>query len=198
MKLFSKRSVVLFAGVMAVCAFAVPSMASAATWGPASSEQTLTSTDLFFTTDPGLTTGSTCSVAQFTATVTATRLDITSATFDRCVGEAGLANCTATPVAQRLPWTATPTTPVVIDGVHISVLFEHKPGVANCPAPGAISTLTGNLQGGTFNDTTHTLHFLNATGLTSHLIGGASSSTTVTGTITDDDGAAPNGFLTLT
>jgi hypothetical protein len=194
MKRFSKKSVVLFAGVMAVCAFAMPAMASAATWGPVGgNDHVLTSTNLGFTTDGVTPAGSTCAVAQFTTTVTATRLDITSATFHRCVGVDALATCTATPVAQRLPWTATPTTPVVIDGVHVSVTFEHKPGVANCPAPGASATLTGNLAGGVFNDTTHTLHLLNATGTTSHFAG-VSSPATVTGTIIDD--VTP--FVTLT
>jgi hypothetical protein len=73
------------------------------------------------------------------------------------------------------------------------MLFEHKPGVANCAAPGAVATLTGNLHGGIFNDTTHTLHFVNATGTTLHL--GASSAVTVTGTFTDPHSASP---LTLT
>ena len=34
MKKFSKKGVLLFAGAMALCAFVMPSMASAASWGP--------------------------------------------------------------------------------------------------------------------------------------------------------------------
>jgi hypothetical protein len=193
MKRFSKRSVVLLAGVMAVCALAVPSMTSAATWGPVGGgHQVLTSFEIFVTTDP-IGIGWTCSTTEITTTVTATRLDITSATFDRCTGLGATVNCTVTPVAQRLPWTATPTTPVAIDGVHVSVSFEQKPNQANCAAPGLLSTLTGNLGGGVFNDTSHEIVFTNATGLTSHA-GGASSPATVTGTLADN--VTP--FLTLT
>jgi hypothetical protein len=186
MKRFSKKSVVLFAGVMAVCAFAVPSMASAATWGPVGgNDQVLTSTNLGFITDAAVPAGSSCATASFTTTVTATALDITSATFVNCTGVGATANCTATPAAQNLPWTATPGTPVVIDRVHVRVLFEHKPGGASCAANGGAATLTGTLGGGVWSNATRTLELASATGTTSHF-GGASSPATVNGTITDD------------
>ena len=41
MKKFSKKGVLLFAGAMAVCAFAMPSMASASSWGVVGSHHTL-------------------------------------------------------------------------------------------------------------------------------------------------------------
>ena len=51
MKKLSKKGVLLFAGAMAVCAFAMPAMASASSWGVVGTHHTLTSSNLGFTTD---------------------------------------------------------------------------------------------------------------------------------------------------
>jgi hypothetical protein len=98
MKKFSKRSVLLFAAAMALCAFAMPSMASGSSWGPVGSEHTLDSTDFGFTSDV---TGATsmCDRTQFTVTVTSTaNIEIDSVAFTGCTftAEALGATCTLT------------------------------------------------------------------------------------------------------
>jgi hypothetical protein len=171
MKKFSKKSVLLFAAAMAVCAFAMPSMASAASWSPINSEHTLDSANTGFSS-AAIT--SVCSVSQFTATVNATgsALSISSALFRGCTatGPAPVGVCTATSVGTGFPWAATPvsTNNIQIHNINIDVRFENHPGSTACGINGATTSLTGTLSsGGTFFDNTHVLHLTSAPGLTS-------------------------------
>jgi hypothetical protein len=183
LKKFSKRSMLLFAGVMALAAF-VPSMASAASWGVVGSEHTLDSPDLQFSMAGAVPGGSSCAVSQFTVDVrSAAVVTITSATFDNCVGTgANGTGCTVTAKATKLPWTATGTTTdtIQIHGVHVDVKFS----AAGCTFANADITWTGTLTGGTWDPLAHQVTFVADSGLVSHSALG-STPASVTGTIRD-------------
>jgi hypothetical protein len=195
MKKFSKKSVLLFAGAMTVCAFAMPSIASAASWGVIGSEHTLHSANLGFTADvtPIGAIGSSCAESTFTIDVrNAAALTITSATFRNCTGFGGaVGDCTVTPVATNLPWTATGTTTsnIQINGVRIDVRFETKPGAAagSCAFVHNQDILvTGTLNSGVWDPAAHQVTYNQATGLVGHNAQlGNNVPLTVTGTIRD-------------
>lgn len=196
MNKLSKKRAALLAGVMTVCVLAMPSITSAATWGTVGTEHTLTSTNLQVSTAPVTITWS-CASSTLTASVASTaNLEITAMTFTNCTGAAQVANCTVTPTANNLPWTATgpSTTDVTVDRVEVRLVLDHKPGAALCAANGLTATITGTQQGGSFGDTGHLIQFTNDTGLVSHLDDATSSIVTTSGTYVDT--AAP--FLTLT
>jgi hypothetical protein len=193
MKKFSRKSALLFAGVMALCAFAMPSMASAASWGVIGTPHALDGPGLGFVshTSSGI-AGSSCAETQFNTDVTsAAVLTITSTTFKNCSGTGIATGCTVTPVGTRLPWQATgvSTTDVRIDNVHIDVRFETRPpaGGTACALNGINVTLTGTLLGGRWDSAGSQVTYTNATGLIGHSILG-SSVATVTGTIRDTPG----------
>jgi hypothetical protein len=192
MKMFSKRGVLLFGAALMVCAFAVPSMASAASWGVIGSTHVLDSSDLSFLghTTSG-TLGEVCADSQFHSDVRNTAiLTITSASFKNCMGTGALgANCTVTRTSTRFPWSATgaSTTNVQIHDVHVDVKYENTPGNPTaCAVNGAIVTWTGTLNSGSWNASTHSVTFTNATGLvaTSTSLAGVTN-VTVSGTIRD-------------
>ena len=201
MKKFSKKGVLLFAGGMAVCAFGMPSMASAATWGGIGTDHTLHSTNVGFTGSPAGPVTSLCTNSTWTVDVrSAAALTVTSATFKGCTASgAAIGTCTWTWTVTPLnspDWTVTgPTTDnVQIHSVNIDITYEQHPGSASCAAPGARQTLTGTLTGGFFNDTTHALILADEEGLVSHTLGGVQNQpVTVRATFTDTVGT-----LTLT
>jgi hypothetical protein len=193
MKKFSKKSVLLFAAAMALCAFAMPSMASAASWGPIGTEHTLDSTDIGFANDTNGAT-SMCERAQFTVTVTtAANIEIDTANFSNCLLNAEQlgATCTATSTATGLPWTATArtTSDIQIHGVNIDVVTTG----ATCGMFLTNQTvkITGTLAGARWlgnSPNPRRIELAGSTGLVSHLpasAGGSTSAITLTGTITD-------------
>jgi hypothetical protein len=192
MKKFSKKSVLLFAAVMSLSAFAMPSMASALSWSPiGGADHVLHSSDLTFTTDPAPSVGSKCVTATFTAAVdNANILTITATTFTNCMGIGAAANCTATPTGGNFPWIVTATNPVEIHNVDVTVQLENTPGNPTACATPVTTTLTGTLRFGTWSNATHAITYTGATGLTSDANG---LTATVSGTIADL--AAP--FITL-
>ena len=193
MKRFSKKGVLLFAGAMAVCAFAMPSTASASSWGTVGSHHTLSSTNLGFSNEVIL-AQSMCNSASFTARVTsAANLEITTATFAGCtlISAAFGATCTTTWTATNLPWTATAVTTsnIQIHGVHINVFSENHPGGVSCsPLTSQTFRITGTWTGARWlGNVTHQAELANATGLVNHAPAafGGSLPITSTGTITD-------------
>jgi hypothetical protein len=181
MKKFSKKGVLLFAAAMALCAFAMPSMAPAASFSPVGLETTLHSADVGFTSaNPALgRINSNCTRSNFTVRVTsAALLDVIGATFGgHCTAQfldvAGAPICTSTAQATTLPYrgTAPSATNITIDGVRIDVGFENTPGNANCTTAGLTGgsiIITGNLTGGVYNNGPRTLVYSNAPGLVSH------------------------------
>jgi hypothetical protein len=195
MKKFSKRSVLLFGAVLAVCAFAVPSLASAASWdGGGTVTHQLASANLGFTIEAPQVIGSSCANSEFDSdVVSAATLRITGARFLNCRGTGLGVNCTVTPTGRNFPWTATaPTTTTIgIDGVHVSVAFENHPDGTACGVNGLTTTLTGNLTGGSWDPSAtganRRVTFRNAPGTTSHSSLG-SNAAFVTGDIRDTAG----------
>jgi hypothetical protein len=197
MKKFPKKGVVLFAGVMAVCAFVMPAMSSAASWGVIGTEHTIHSPDLEFTTTMPLIGATTtqCTNSTFTIDVrSAAALTVTSATFRACTATgAGIGTCTLTVTATP---TATPdwnvtgitTSDVRINSVDVDITFENHPGSSSCvnvlhqPV-----TLTGILGGGQWTGNganQHEVIFLNDEGISSHGPTGTSA-LTISGTFRD-------------
>jgi hypothetical protein len=193
MKKFSTRGVLRFAGAMAVCMFALPSAASAASWGPLSSHHTLDSPNLGFTSSFLGGTTSQCVQSSFTTRVTsAQNLEITSASFNGCtVSGPSIGTCTGTLVATRLPWTATAVTTsnLQIHGIHIDGRSEQPPGSNLCAAfaVGLLTTLTGTLTGGNYTSPGR-LDFNNAEGLVTHSVSGNNVPLTFRALFTDTQG----------
>jgi hypothetical protein len=196
MKKFSKKGVLLFAAAMALCAFAMPSMASASTWGSVPSEHTLTSTaagPVGFSAD-ALGTTSDCARTGFTVDVVSSAVvEITSASFVGCTATGPAASvgfCSATSTATGLPWTATAvsTSNIQIHGVNIDVAFENHPGSTACVGAGLTLRITGTLTGAKWTGNgagQHSIELLGATGLVSHSAVGNNVPITTTGTVTD-------------
>jgi hypothetical protein len=201
MKKFSKKSVLLFAAAMALCAFAMPSMASASSWGLVPSHHTLTSPDIGFINDSTVdgTITSMCTSSTFTTRVVSTaNIEIDTASFNGCTLSAGaiIGQCTATAGPTNLPWTATAvsTSNVQIRGVNIDVFLENRPGGAACAGAGATIRITGTLAGGEWTGNGANQHEVllttgtgarAASGLVSHSALGAGLPITVTGTVRD-------------
>ena len=193
MKKYSKKSVLLFAALMALCAFAMPSMASASSWAPIGTEHTLDG-NLGFSSD-ALGTQSDCAQVQFTGhVVNAAIVEITSGLFRNCtLTGATTGNCTVTATGTNFPWTATArtTSDIQIHGVDIDVFLETRLGGAagSCPAEGVSIRITGTLSGGKWNGNGAGLRGINvlgATGLVSHSIFGNGQVVTPTGTVSDN------------
>jgi hypothetical protein len=208
MKKFSKKGVLLFAGAMAVCAFVMPSMASAASWGPVGLSTVLHSSNIGFTsTSPVFgRVSSSCTRSSFTAhVVTATNLNITTASFGgHCIGVfpdvANAPTCTATTNTTLLPWrgTAVTTSDIEIHGINIDITFENTPGNTSCsasPVNDSKVLITGRLTGGQWNGNAvgqRSVTFANDPGLIAHALGTATTSQAlVSGTI------ASTGALTV-
>ncbi|HEX5923662.1 MAG TPA: hypothetical protein VFY45_07505 [Baekduia sp.] len=198
MKKLSKKSVLLFGAVLAVCAFAAP-MASAASWSPIGTTARLASTNLGFSQaiGGGLTVGSSCALSTFDGDVaSAAVLTITGGRFDNCVGTGLAAGCTVTATGTRFHWTATgvSTTDIQIHGIHVDVRFETAPGGGACNSlvHNTNITLTGTLTGGSFDPSSIGLNrkvtFVNASGLVSHSALANGAPTLVTGTFFDPAG----------
>jgi hypothetical protein len=171
MRKSSKKGVSLFAAVMAVCAFAMPAMSSAASWGLIGTEHTLHSANLGFTASHPIlgTITSSCTESTFTIDVrSAAALTITNASLNNCtsIGPV-IGDCTATVNATTLPWTATGTTTsnVQIHDIRFDWRFETKPGAAagSCAqVNGESIVLTGTLSGGAWNAAQHEVTYFNA------------------------------------
>jgi hypothetical protein len=202
MKKLSKKSVLLFGAVLAVCAFAAP-MASAASWSVVGTNHTLASPNLAFSQaiGGGLTIGSSCSSSSFSTTVTsAALLTVNSGTFSNCSGTGVAAGCTVTATGTKFPWTGTAatTTSIGINGIHVDVRFETRPGGGACNAlvHNQNVTLTGNLTGGSADPsaigTNRRVTFVNASGVVSHSTLANGAPTLVNGTFSD-----PSGLLNI-
>ena len=183
MKKISKKSVLLFAAAMAICAFAMPSMASASSWGPVNTEHTLHTTNFGLINDTS-SISSMCSTAQFTVDVVSTAvIEITSASFTGCNWGGAIGTCTATSSCTNFPWTATArtTSDIQIHGVNINTFFEG----AACGVPSQTLRITGTITNERWlGNAAHSIELAGSHGLVSHFLG-ASSAITLTGTLTD-------------
>ncbi len=176
MKSFSRRGLLLFGVMLAVCAF-VPSLASAANWSPIGSTHHLFSPNLasFVTSGPFGVFGWSCrSVSMDADVVSANTIEITSAGFQQpCMGTGNPINCTTTPVG-TFPWTATATstTNVQIHGVNVTMTFENTPGNPTvCGFGHSTLLLTGTVAGGSWNPASNELTLSGLSGLAAHFLG---------------------------
>jgi hypothetical protein len=194
MKPLSKKGMSLFGAALAVCVFAVPSMASASSWGVIGSTHTLISANLGYVAH-GQTAPVTwtCLSSQFHVNVAnAAALRVTGVAFRSCSTIGLFGGCTVTPTATQLPWTITGTTTsnIQIEGLNMDLRFETLPpgGGSSCFQHNQNVTWTGTLNGGVWNAAQHEMNYTAATGTTLH---GLFSSThaaapmTVMGTIRD-------------
>jgi hypothetical protein len=190
----SRRRLPAFAAALAMCALAIPSAASAASWGPIGTGHTLTTSTLEFTAHPasGATLGWSCAQADVFVTVQSSSvLTNTTTTLAKCTGTGTAVHCIATSLATSPPWTVTgPTTSnVTFDNFHMDLMYVNKPGdPTGCTLSGmGIFTLTGVIAGGTWDAAGHQITYTNATGLTATFptpVG--PSRVTVSGTLRDD------------
>jgi hypothetical protein len=178
MKKLSQRGLLLFGVMLAVSAFVVPSMASAASWFQVGTTHQLFSPNLSATaTFPILgQTGWTCKGAELDVdVVSANTIEITSGRFNDCMGTLGQSNCTVTATGNNFPWTATATstTNVQIHGVNVTQVFENTPGNPNPCQTASTVTLTGTLTGGSWNPVTNELFVTDPQthGLTASVLG---------------------------
>jgi hypothetical protein len=185
-----KTTILLIGGVLAVCAFAAPTMALGPSWGPTNTPHLLTSTSLGLAAHVAGagSRGVICTHAQMSSQVLQlTRLTITGAAFASCHATGFAAGCTATVQSAGLPWLATPslTGNVRVLGVQLAIQFETQPGTARGCVPTSL-TVTGDLGGGNWVGPQHQIDFLGDVGLTTHILGVSGAwVTTVTGTLRD-------------
>jgi hypothetical protein len=189
-----KKSLVLAAAVAALTAIAVPSMASAANWGPVNTIHTLTSpSNITFNVTSAGGAISCSSGPRFTAQVrtpASPLMDMTSTTSNiPCTGTGTMAGCNFVLALNGLPlWNAdatSGTSNVKINSVNIEGTI----------CGGGTFTITGNLAGGVWSNLTRALAFTNGTGLTYTVTGGASSPVTVTASEFIKDTTSP--FVSL-
>ena len=163
------KKTTLIAVITAMAAFAVPSMASAATWAPAvPTLKTLTSTSpaVYYIYGSGNEQYSfTCSNSSLGVRArnpASSTLDITSASFTNCFSSGGFPCGTITVTATGLPWTATAS------GGNVTIT-EHLLVDEHC-LYGTPITVDGPTSG-TYNNATHTLSARATTTMYAYMIG---------------------------
>jgi hypothetical protein len=165
-----RKGAVTVSAVFAVCAFAVPSMASALSWGPIGTEHTLTATGLAFMAHTSFgQIGAQCNDSNFNVDVrSAAVITITTATFTNCTGTGIGANCAAAVHGAGFHWTATgiTTSNIQIHGVDITSTFT---GVG-CALAGDVARVTGTLTDGTWRgNAAHSITLAGVMGLVAHI-----------------------------
>ena len=198
LKMVSKKSMLLLGAALALCAFVLPSVASAASWSPVgTTDGRLDSSNLGFSI-PATGSGTVCSSSTFSVTVdTAAVSTVTGVNFANCHGVlGGPVGCTMTATATNLPWrvTAPDTTSIQIHGLDLDVSFETTPGTLNeCSGIGLQLRLTGTVTasftpgaaGSRFAD------FSGAAGMIAHIPGVGSFPAAAAGS------AVPTGLLNI-
>jgi hypothetical protein len=191
MKKFSTKSTLLFAAAMAVCAFAMPSMASAASWGVIGTEHTLHSPNYGYINHASAVTSS-CTNSTFTVDVASSaNLEITTANFRDCTTSGpAVGDCRTTTVATNLPWTATAVTTsnIQIHGIRIDVFLEDLPTGNTCSADGINLLVTGTTTLGRWTGNgagQHSMDLNGGPGLSQHSALGNGTPQTVNGLIRD-------------
>jgi hypothetical protein len=193
-----RKGAVVFGAVVAVCAFVMPSMASALSWAPVGTAHTLGANGLGFTAHTSMgPAGAQCANASFTADVrSAAVITITTAAFSNCTGTGVAANCTATVTASGFHWTATgiTTSNVQIHGINILNTFSG----GSCLLPGQTARVTGTLSNGTWRGNgagQHSITLADGTGLVAHIP--ALGSTPFVATVSDTLVVDNQGTITL-
>jgi hypothetical protein len=148
-----KKIAVLSAAIGAMAAFAMPSMASAAVWGPLNTNQTLTGSQaVYTTTDRVWDWQCDLQLGTHVRTPASSTLDVTSASWSRCQGR-GNFPCTGISMAPvGLPWTAVATSSTTAKfTMHGLVTMGGLCGGETADVQGTVT--------GTWNPTTHKFGF---------------------------------------
>ena len=175
LKIVSKKSMLLLGAVLALCAFVLPSVASAASWFPVgTTDGRIDSANVGFSI-PALGSGSSCTSSTFSATAhSAAVATITAASFNNCHGDLGSGvGCTTTTSITTTPWAATAidTTRIEIHNFAVDVYFETTPGTLNeCSNTGLNIRLTGTLTL-SYTPIPRVFDFNGAAGLAAHIPG---------------------------
>jgi hypothetical protein len=182
-----KKIAVLVTAMGAMAAFAVPSMASAAVWGPLNTNQTLTSSAASYDiSSQGISWRCNNQLGVHVRTPASSTLDVTSSSWTLCQGTGSFA-CTVSMAATGLPWTAVATSSTSVNfTMHARVTFG---GVCGSPT-------TSDVQGtvtGSWSAATHKLTFTNAPGFVMSYMG-----TTVGNVVFNSQLANASQTLTLT
>jgi hypothetical protein len=197
LKMVWKKSMLPLGAVLALCAFVLPSVASAASWAPVgTTDGRIDSGNLGFSS--AFLFGMSCTSSTLSVSVdSAAVATITSASFANCHGDIGSnVGCTQTWVGTNFPWRVTPvdTSRIEIHGVDIDVSFEATPGTLNeCANAGfnfrwtgtTIASFTPGAAGA------RTFDFNGGTGLFAHIPGLGTVGFTLRGT------AVPTGLLNV-
>jgi hypothetical protein len=99
------------------------------------------------------------SLGTHVRTPASSTLDVTAASWSGCTGSGALAGCTIAIAPTGLPWTATGTSFYVDHTIHAVMTFS-----GSCSLSSGTAKLDGTIRG-TWNASTHTVTFSNATGL---------------------------------
>jgi hypothetical protein len=173
MKKLSKKSALLFASVMAMAAFTMPTFAAAATWS-APGALTGHTSSLVFTGATAIGNATVNCTARFTGDAVNTggvaAGTITSITFGTvaapCVGGGIATGCTADWAATSLPWGVTTSgTNVTIGGISATLQFTGVCGIANATIV-MEGSVTGAWINGSGSENAFTLSNASGLGLT--------------------------------
>ncbi len=176
-----KKIAVLGAAIGAMAALAVPSMASAAVWGPLNTNQTLSTSFIKYDTPVPVDIDWGCvhSLGVHVRTPASSTLDVTSASWTGCLTSSSgpYAGCSISMAPTGLPWTAVST----VGGVSVT---EHTQVTLFGSGCGSTTfDVSGTLTGGVWNAAAHKVTFTNATGLTMSSGGSFLANVTTTGAL---------------
>jgi hypothetical protein len=182
LQIVSRKSALLLGIALALCAFVVPSAASAASWTPVGTTDGRIDSANFGFSIPALGGGTTTAWTQTSFSVTvdsAAVATITGASFGNGHGDIGIGfGCTLTAVATNLPWrvTTVATTSIQIHGFDLDVRFENTPGtLGECSDTAMTSgfrwtgTVTASFTPGAAGS--RTFDFGGGSGLSAHFTG---------------------------
>ncbi|MET0601124.1 MAG: hypothetical protein ABW167_03965 [Baekduia sp.] len=186
LKMVSKKSLLLFGVVLALAAFVLPSVASAAGFEPVGTG-TIDSGNLGFSV-PAINSGLFCTSSQFHMQVHSTTVaTITASRIANCHGSVGASvGCTTTWTGTGFPWVATAesTHNIIIHNVNIHVVFETTPGTLNeCANTGLTLRLTGSLAL-QYTAAAHTFDFTSGSTFVGHFPGPATFPLVLFGSLT--------------
>ncbi len=176
LKMVSEKSMLLLGVVMALCAFVLPSVASAGSWAPVGTTNgRIDSGNLGFSV-PATGSGTACTASTLSVTFhSASLATIAGVSFANCHGNVGNGiGCTTTATGTHFPWRMTPndTTRIAIHGLEIDVSFETTPGtLGECAYTGTNIRLTGTMVASFTPGApgARTFDFGGATGLLAHV-----------------------------
>ena len=175
LNMVSKRNMLLLGAVMALCAFVLPSVASAASWTPVGTTDGRLDSGNFGFSIPALASGTACTSSTFGVTVdSAAVATVTGVSINNCHGDIGSGvGCTLTTTATNLPWRATAvnTTNIQVHGLEMDVSFVQTPGtLGECANDGLPIRITGTATA-SFTAGGRIADFNGATGLVVHIPG---------------------------